>query len=179
MTQESLTTISLVCLFLIAASTHLNAAGFESNLKDPVVVRPTLNINDSCVPGSQSGKAIDTRNWIGKLGIKIQKDGYQFWVEKSSTGYNHWYEYDDCRLVKIPVTVNEQTPVYTKITPDPITPGPITPGPTTDSNTPDTSPPGSVPGSPNDPYLTGEYEWPAAPHVCSAVDSAGMSLCPP
>lgn len=31
--------------------------------------------------------------------------------------------------------------------------------------------------SPSDPYLTGDYVWPARPHVCNAVDSAGMSLC--
>jgi hypothetical protein len=28
-----------------------------------------------------------------------------------------------------------------------------------------------------DAYLTGNYEWPARPHVCNAQDSAGMSLC--
>jgi hypothetical protein len=32
---------------------------------------------------------------------------------------------------------------------------------------------------PSDPYLTGNYEWPARPHVCNAVDPSGNSLCPP
>lgn len=94
---------SLFTLLITTSASVLNAAGLDTTLTDPVVVRRPSNISESCIPGSQKGIEIDARSWrySGEEGVKHQRDGYQFWFENTSAGITHWYEYDDCRIISI------------------------------------------------------------------------------
>ena len=107
---------SLFTLLITTSASVLNAAGLDTTLTDPVVVRQPSNISQSCVPGSQQGIEIDARSWrySGEEGVKHQRNGYQFWFENTSAGITHWYEYDDCRIISIflahPIADNPPAP---------------------------------------------------------------------
>ena len=117
--------IKLAFVAILVATTSpllVQASGLEKHLTDPVVVRQPSNISESCIPGSQKGMEIDARSGShsGKVGVKHQRDGYQFWFENTSAGITHWYEYDDCRIISIflahPIADNPPAPEKTVIT---------------------------------------------------------------
>ncbi|MDC1482363.1 hypothetical protein N8146_08825, partial [Ascidiaceihabitans sp.] len=91
---------SLAVLVTTTSPLLVQASGLENHLKDPVVVGAHQITDENCLPGSQKGNKIDTSNWLGQQNVKVQRDGYQFWFEKTTGGVIHWYEYDDCRTVK-------------------------------------------------------------------------------
>ena len=128
--------LAFVCSLIVTTAPLIaQASGLEEHLKDPVVVRPPQITDDNCLPGSQKGNAIDTKNWLGQQNVTVQREGYRFWFELTANGVIHSYQYDDCRTVQIFVAnagpTKEPTPVPVELTPvqDEPTPTPVEPTP--------------------------------------------------